>query len=164
MMRCKQFPIPPKPKPKPILPGTDLELQHIANALKHELYHQISSSIVEIVNVYKTFEDMNELLVAIQNKTHIHQNELNYIHQLIERAKLFHHSKPSNSIKRHNYHISRGCIIKRTVLWNDDIDAQCEGFTFNLLLDIYNTHKCFLFANYHLQHYSIAEYQKAIKK
>eukprot|EP01083_Nonionella_stella_P063171 164177_1 len=67
-----------------------LTWQHIANALNHELYDKISSSFMTIVNGNKKFENVDELLEEIQNETHIHQNETNYIQQLLERAEQFH--------------------------------------------------------------------------
>eukprot|EP01083_Nonionella_stella_P057877 151758_1 len=77
-------------------PGSDtfgLKWRHIASALSHELYDKISSSFMAIVNGNKRFETMNELLEEIKSITHIQQNEINYIQQLIERAKQFHANK-----------------------------------------------------------------------
>eukprot|EP01083_Nonionella_stella_P288409 981444_1 len=68
----------------------DLNWQHIANALRHELYKKISLSFMEIINGNTRFENMDDLLKNIKNSTHIHQSEVNYIRQLMERAKLFH--------------------------------------------------------------------------
>eukprot|EP01083_Nonionella_stella_P057734 151442_1 len=66
-----------------------LSWQHIANALSHELYDEISSSFMVTVNGSKRFENMDELLQEIKNKRHIHQNEVDYIRELIERARQF---------------------------------------------------------------------------
>eukprot|EP01083_Nonionella_stella_P067025 177008_1 len=69
-----------------------LTWQHIANALNHELYDNIASSLMVIVNGSKRFENTDELLEEIKNKNHIHQDEVNYIRELIERARQFYHS------------------------------------------------------------------------
>eukprot|EP01083_Nonionella_stella_P141129 434245_1 len=72
-------------------------VQQIASALNHELYDKISSTFMVVVNENKTFQNMNDLLEAIQNERHIHPNELNYIGQLIQRAKQFHDSTHSGT-------------------------------------------------------------------
>eukprot|EP01083_Nonionella_stella_P047347 126720_1 len=43
------------------------------------------------------------------------------------------------------------------------IDETCNGLSFNLLRDIYNVHKCFLFANYHSIHYGTAQFANDIQ-
>eukprot|EP01083_Nonionella_stella_P148715 471274_1 len=66
--------------------------QRIANALNHELYDKISSAFIVIVNGNEKFQNMNqinELLEELKNERHIHQHEINYIRQLIERATHF---------------------------------------------------------------------------
>eukprot|EP01083_Nonionella_stella_P047346 126718_1 len=46
---------------------------------------------------------------------------------------------------------------------NGDIDETRNGLSFNLLRDIYNVHKCFLFANYHSIHYGTAQFANDIQ-
>eukprot|EP01083_Nonionella_stella_P021828 60436_1 len=55
--------------------------------------------------------------------------------------------------------------LLRTKLFhsNEIIDDQCSGLTFNLLCDIYNVHKCFLFANYQFKRYDINQFVKNIQ-
>eukprot|EP01083_Nonionella_stella_P025327 69743_1 len=67
-----------------------LHWKHIANALRHELYNRIASSFMEIVNGNTRFENVNGLLRFIKLNNNIDQDEVNYIQQLIERAKAFH--------------------------------------------------------------------------
>eukprot|EP01083_Nonionella_stella_P140526 431047_1 len=67
-----------------------LTWQHIANALSHELYDKLALSFIRIVNGEKRLENANELWAEIKDKTHIQQNEMNYVQQLIDRAKRFH--------------------------------------------------------------------------
>eukprot|EP01083_Nonionella_stella_P241514 843358_1 len=67
-----------------------LNWEHIATALEHELYDKIASTLMVVVNRgYTIFENVNsnELLKEIKNETQIHQKEINYIRQLIVRAK-----------------------------------------------------------------------------
>eukprot|EP01083_Nonionella_stella_P116757 347243_1 len=45
-----------------------------------------------------------------------------------------------------------------TVHSNKHIDPQYDGLTFNVLNDIYNVHKCFLFANYRFKHYDVHQF------
>eukprot|EP01083_Nonionella_stella_P312260 1116262_1 len=131
-----------------------LTWQRIANALNHELYDKISSSFMVIVGGEKRFENMDELLEEIKNKRHIHQHEINYIRQLIERSKQFcnNHGTPKPNDKQMT--IDMGHIT----------DATSDGLCFDLLCDIYNVHKCFLFANYQFKHYDVNEFADHIEQ
>eukprot|EP01083_Nonionella_stella_P141130 434246_1 len=124
-------------------------VQQIASALNHELYDKISSTFMVVVNENKTFQNMNDLLEAIQNKRGIHPDELNYIGQLIQRAKQFHDS---------NHSETRKVADQQMMIDMDDMGPNSDGFTFNLLVDIYNVHKCFLFGNDHFKHYDVKHF------
>ena len=39
-----------------------------------------------------------------------------------------------------------------------DLCAEWNGLTINLLQDIYDVHRCFIFTNYHFIHYSLEKY------
>ena len=80
-----------------------LTWKHIANALNHELYDEISSAFMLIVNGPKRFEEIEDLLEALKTEKHIDQNEINYIKQLINRAKLFY--PPQNGLFSLSMHI-----------------------------------------------------------
>eukprot|EP01083_Nonionella_stella_P312259 1116261_1 len=141
-----------------VAPPLTLNSQHIANALNHELYDKISSTFLVIVNGNKRFQNMNqidELLEELKNERHIHQHEINYIRQLIERATHFYsknHGTPKPNDKQMT--IDMGHIT----------DATSDGLCFDLLCDIYNVHKCFLFANYQFKHYDVNEFADHIEQ
>eukprot|EP01083_Nonionella_stella_P087227 242578_1 len=132
-----------------------LTWQHIANALDHELYDKISSTFMVIVNGDKRFENVNELLQEIQTERHIHQNEINYIRQLIERATHFYTK---------NHGTSKPNDKQMTIDMGHITDATSDGLCFDLLCDIYNVHKCFLFANYQFKHYDVNEFADHIEQ
>eukprot|EP01083_Nonionella_stella_P025328 69750_1 len=46
---------------------------------------------------------------------------------------------------------------------SEAIDPQCDGLSIELLHDIYNAHKCFLFANYHFEHYDVTQFAQHIQ-
>ncbi len=47
---------------------------------------------------------------------------------------------------------------------NREMITKYKDLTFNILCDIYNIHKCFLFANYHFQLYSIPMFRNSIDR
>eukprot|EP01083_Nonionella_stella_P288927 983217_1 len=49
------------------------------------------------------------------------------------------------------YHHSNLCRMKI-------LCSNANGLSFNVLHDIYNTHQCFLFANYHFKHYDVNQF------
>eukprot|EP01083_Nonionella_stella_P089742 250502_1 len=117
-----------------------LNWQHIANALSHELYDKISSSFMVIVNGDTRFENVNELLEEIQDRTHIQQDEMNYIRQLIQRAKLFHENNeiPSkgqvhgcmlhmNDILAPIYKSDDGTMQKRVIQYINDAEYDTDN-------------------------------------
>eukprot|EP01083_Nonionella_stella_P276229 938454_1 len=135
-----------------------LNWQHIANALKHELYDKIASTFMVIVNgSNKRFENLNELLEEIKNERHIHQKEIDYIRQLIERAKQFCYDTRGTSKAN-----DKQMMIDSSD--EDDINLTNDGLTSQLLIDIYNVHKCFLFSNYHFMDYGVKDFANDIQK
>eukprot|EP01083_Nonionella_stella_P276228 938448_1 len=130
--------------------------QHIANALRHELYDKVADTLMAIANQNgKRFQNVNKLLEAIKNERHIHQKELNYIRKLMVRQ--FYYNTCGRGPPKPNR--------KQMMMdMDDDIDRNSEGLSFNLLIDIYNVHKCFLFGNYHFQHYDVEQFADDIEK
>eukprot|EP01083_Nonionella_stella_P239450 838037_1 len=109
-----------------------LTWQHIANALKHELYDKISSSFMAIVNGNgrnTRFENVNELLLCIKLMIDIDQEEVNYIHQLIDRAKAFH---GQNCARASHIHATTNHVVGTStphdaVIHMDDLFTTIHG-------------------------------------
>ncbi len=66
-----------------------LKWEHICNAMKHELYNEIASVFMTLINNNKKqYKNINDLMNDLKNKKRIDEKEINYIKQLINRAKI----------------------------------------------------------------------------
>eukprot|EP01084_Bolivina_argentea_P022634 42069_1 len=147
---CYKFGAPPKQNPYTkneidrLLPLSStsqnkfiLKWYHIENAIKQELYDKISSKFMQMVNGKKRYDDIDELLNELEKKMNIDQNELNYLKQLIERAKIFNLNITNDDEK---------------VLWDQHTEVDMA-----LITDIFSVHNCFLFSNFHFQQLDISD-------
>eukprot|EP01083_Nonionella_stella_P091157 254771_1 len=66
------------------------------------------------------------------------------------------------SIPSH-FESSSNLLRIKLIYSNRDIDDAHHGLSFHLLYDIYNVHKCFLFANYHSIHYDTVQFVNDIQ-
>lgn len=86
----------------------DLNWKHISLAMKHELYDEISSSFMVIINKNKnkyskiTDPNIKIILNKLKKNTSITENEVNYIASLIERALSF---------KKSSFEIRKGLLF-----------------------------------------------------
>eukprot|EP01084_Bolivina_argentea_P073381 133171_1 len=131
------------------MPPLSVQWHHITNALKQELYDNISRLFSNIVNQNRYTQTMNinepnieTVLSQLKIKVNIAENEINYIKALIRRAILL---KPLTKAK------ITTLLTANEVFTNDEL-------TLNTLYDIYNVYKCFLFANYQFKRYEEKEF------
>eukprot|EP01084_Bolivina_argentea_P305028 526902_1 len=100
----------------------------IANAMRHELYDNISITFMELINGDKRYQDIDHVLNELKKKMRIDENEVVYIKNLISRAKKFNPYK----------------IEKKKKVKVMNVDQQLDT-------DIFNVYNCFLFSNFHFQ-------------
>eukprot|EP01084_Bolivina_argentea_P184379 317999_1 len=134
--------------------------KHIGNAMKHELYEEISKTFMEIINdktKYKT-DVGGDILFTLRNKAKIDTNEIKYIEQLIKRTMMFFHPFKSNNISQ-QYAVKSD----QNPLFAEDNEVM-NGLNMSTLCDIYNVHNCFLFMNFNFQQYDTAEFAVGINK
>eukprot|EP01084_Bolivina_argentea_P056004 102557_1 len=135
-----------------------LTWQHIANAVSHELYHQISLRLMTIIkkknilnsDIYNN-NKVKIVLSELKRRGRSSAQETEYIKMLIKRAKSF---KPQRT------------VTTKSIQENDPylmVDPGYPGLTMNLLYDIYSTHKSFIFSNYQFQTYSLNDFIKNLK-
>eukprot|EP01083_Nonionella_stella_P131515 399616_1 len=79
----------------------------------------------------------------------------NVLHDIYNTHQCFlfanYHFKPTRYTSILTYHHSNLCRMKI-------LCSNANGLSFNVLHDIYNTHQCFLFANYHFKHYDVNQF------
>eukprot|EP01084_Bolivina_argentea_P105473 188876_1 len=105
-----------------------LKWYHIENAIKQELYDKISSKFMQMVNGKKRYNDIDQLLNELKKKMNIDENELNYLKQLIKRAKTCFYPEKKQKYSKENT---------------------------RLVSDILSVHNCFLFSNFHFKQLDI---------
>eukprot|EP01084_Bolivina_argentea_P105472 188874_1 len=105
-----------------------LQWSHIENAIKQELYDKISSKFMQMVNGKKRYNDIDQLLNELKKKMNIDENELNYLKQLIKRAKTCFYPEKKQKYSKENT---------------------------RLVSDILSVHNCFLFSNFHFKQLDI---------
>eukprot|EP01083_Nonionella_stella_P129955 394361_1 len=132
---------------------------HISSAINHELYESLSSKIEKRVQTdfFKSKAETNldyifNALSQLKEQSKVDANEINYIKQLMKRA---------NNIEKHAYNNESDFLSKKEL--NQDIDDDLCGLNAMMLYDIYNVHKCFLFANYHFQSFTTNQFIKCIQ-
>eukprot|EP01084_Bolivina_argentea_P120276 213195_1 len=136
-----------------------LTWNHIASALSHELYDELSSVIITIVTekhqIYSNqvqqlqMNVIDDLLINVKKKINICNEEIVYIKSVIERAITFYAHQATKTIPDQKIeHIKSASKL---------IDDNHHGLTFDLLEDIYTVHNCFLSTNYHSKCYNKEE-------
>eukprot|EP01084_Bolivina_argentea_P095219 171200_1 len=131
-----------------------LTWQHISNAIAHELYDKLASQIMVITQKDNIKDEhifnpgkVDIMFKQLQHKLNIDTKEIDYINGLIERAKVF---EPLSASK--NVHPNK-----------EEKNVAKKQSTINRLFDIYSTHNCFLFGNYHFTTYSQSEFMDDLK-
>eukprot|EP01084_Bolivina_argentea_P213474 362546_1 len=123
-----------------------LQWKHIENAITHELYDEISSAFMILVNSNKRYENVVDLLDDLRKQKHIDIKEINCIEKLILKAKTFCAETPEGMCSKKE--VSSRCISIMDDYISKNIDlCSFKGLSFATLSDIYNSHKCFIFSN-----------------
>eukprot|EP01084_Bolivina_argentea_P159521 277810_1 len=97
-----------------------LTWKNVSSAIKHELYSEISSAIMVIVNK-ETYENVssqnaNNMLSALKQYRNIHANERKYISNLIKRAEYFDPKQPSTYYKYYSS-VQQYTFLDNTHFW-----------------------------------------------
>eukprot|EP01084_Bolivina_argentea_P102159 183062_1 len=125
----------------------EMTWSHITNCVRHEMWPKLSSILQSIVDNHEEIkkEDLKQqnidaILRELKTKRNLEQDELKYFLNLIKRAKNFKVSQP-------------------TCQYNENInDKRLE-----LLNDIFNVHRSFLWINYHFYEYEKSQWIETIQ-
>eukprot|EP01084_Bolivina_argentea_P084696 153129_1 len=125
---------------------------HIGNAMAHELYPQIQSTLMAIVKKHNLKDKdiynpktVNMVLDKIKEKRNVDNQEISYISKLIARATSFQYK--SQRMMHEVNHTKIG-----------ESHNEEDQLSVNTLYDIYSVHNIFLFTNYHFQSYHTDEF------
>eukprot|EP01084_Bolivina_argentea_P073382 133173_1 len=126
-----------------------LNWKHIVSAINQALYGKIAS-IVSVIVSSNTFnhpisnKSIEMILRKLRIKYKITQNELNYITIVMKNARQFRANAFGKKIRKRN---------NQKIGYGNDIDIAFAGLNIDILYDIYNVHRCFIFANYQFTQY-----------
>eukprot|EP01084_Bolivina_argentea_P311447 539090_1 len=131
---------------------------HIANCVQHEMYPKLANIIRRIINgkdqkigLYDV-DNIDKMVHILKTERHLTVEETNFLYKLYERAMKF-TIMTTDSYQAHKEYISM-----------NDLDQTHKGLNYNILQDIYDVHRQFIFSNYHFEEYSLQQFRKDIIK
>eukprot|EP01084_Bolivina_argentea_P162650 283027_1 len=126
--------------------GAALTWTQISEAMKHELYDEMSSSFIKIM-IKNTFtinkQNTPAILIALQKSRKMGVNERNYVKCFLERAINFQPVRKNTFEMLGNVYDTDGNDEKK-----NEEELSLDGLTVNTLCDIYSVYSTFLFSNY----------------
>eukprot|EP01084_Bolivina_argentea_P149181 260656_1 len=114
-----------------------LKWYHITNAIKQELYDKISLKFMDLVNSKTRYDNIDELLSTLRKKMNVDENEINYIRELIKRAKTFNPDKRETQSQT----------------------ASISEFKHDLEADVFGVYNCFLFSNFQFEQCKLDDFE-----
>eukprot|EP01084_Bolivina_argentea_P260536 440016_1 len=137
----------------------ELNWRHIANCVDKEMYAKLGSAIRSIIDedkaskqhIIQSTKNVDELMDILKNKRNLGIEERQYLRNLIKRAQ---HFVPITKNNIRNEYI---CVVGNDIL--KDFYSKMKGLNPQILQDIFDVHRCFMFTNYHFDEYSVDDYK-----
>eukprot|EP01084_Bolivina_argentea_P101170 181436_1 len=134
--------------------------KHISNCVQHEMYSKLANTMRSTINDKKNKIKMNDvdkiskMIYFLKSKRNLTIEETNYLNKLHERAmKVSIINTDSYEDQKAQEHIS---------IWN--IHEKHKGLNQNMLQDIYDVHRQFIFSNHHFSEYSLEQFRDDMMK
>eukprot|EP01084_Bolivina_argentea_P128673 227401_1 len=150
-----------------------MDWQKACNAIKHEMWSKLASSVRAIVNDKNrnidqydlSVECINKVINILKEERHLAVEEREYLRKLLKRCAKFRPAflKMSVKDKQQSYTVVSD-DIENDIYTDFDIDESEKGLNMSLLIDIFNVHRVFRFSNFHFKEYSVSEYRNQIEK
>eukprot|EP01083_Nonionella_stella_P010100 28889_1 len=141
-----------RPKAKP---DFKLNWKHLVQCIKHEMWPVLASVIEGMLDTKKytgsviiDIDDLsdkctNNVIQTLKKERRLPKEECDYLKQLIIRAKGFNPHQSKFNVQDIN---------------DRDAHYRSRGLNESLLMDIYDTHKTFVFANFNFKAYPTSEF------
>eukprot|EP01084_Bolivina_argentea_P311449 539092_1 len=145
---------------------------HIANCVQHEMYPKLASALRSIINTQQKFNfyDLTEysaqqMINQLKTQRNVPIEERQYLNALVKRAERFttfaiesdEKKQPSKTVATQR---SKNDTVKSAL----QHDKSSGDLDMDLLQDIFDVHRGFVFTNYHFKCYSENEYKSEIRK